>query len=132
LLLLAGCQGTGDVAARSAYEPDSPAPDASEFDRSTKILFKRCIIAFGEDRWDGVIADAKRLQAAGKKWSQQPGLDVERKQATERLQVGARHVEEAAAKSDAAAVSKALGEVAEALAKLHVPAPASPSPAKKE
>jgi hypothetical protein len=129
-LILAGCQST-DVVARSAYEPDSPAPDAIEFDRSSKILFKRCIVAFGEDRWEGVTSDAKKLQATAKKWSQQKGVSAEQKPALDKLMSGSLHLEEAGTKADAKAVSTALGEVADALAKLHVAAPPA-VPAKKE
>jgi hypothetical protein len=137
-LLLAGCQTT-DAVNRNAYEPNVPPPGADEFDRSAKILFKRCILAFGEDRWDGVAADARRLQAIGKKWGEHPPNDAaraaEHRQATERLRAGSRSLEQAALKADAAGVSKALGEVAESLTKLHFtdarPAPAA-APAKKD
>lgn len=129
-LVFAGCQST-DVVARSAYEPDSPAPDAVEFDRSAKILFKRCIVAFGEDRWGGVTSDAKKLQATAKKWSQQKDVSAEQKPALDKLMSGSLHLEEAGTKADAKAVSTALGEVADALAKLHVAAPPA-APAKKE
>jgi len=132
LILLGGCRGT-DVVARSAYEPNVPAPGPEEFDRSAKILFKQCTIAFGEDRWDGVIADARRLQMTGKKWGDQKPNDAEHRSAAERLQAGAKRLEEAAAKGDATAAAKALGEVAEALTKLRVKDPPHPAePAKKD
>jgi hypothetical protein len=90
------------------------------------------MIAFGEDRWDGVIADARRLQMTGKKWGDQKPTDAEHRAAAERLQASARRLEEAATKSDATAAAKALGEVAEALTKLRVKDPPTPAPAKKE
>src|SRR4051812_35010324 len=132
LLLATGCQTT-DAVNRGAYEPNVPPPGGDEFDRSAKILFKRCILAFGEDRWDGVVTDAKRLEAIGKKWGEQranePGRAAELRQAAERLQSGSRHLAQAALKADSADVSKALGEVADALTKLHFtderPAPAA-------
>jgi hypothetical protein len=151
LLLLGGCRGT-EVVNRGAYEPSVPAPGVDEFERSSKLLFKQCIVAFGEDRWDGVVTDSKRLQMVARKWAGQKPVDgsraAEHKQAADRLEAGARNLEQAALKADSAAVSKSLGEIAEALTKLHftgvhptpaaaptkAPAvgPASASPAKKE
>ena len=128
--MLGGCRGT-DVVARSAYEPDLAAPSAEEFDRSSKILFKQCIVAFGEDRWDSVVADAKRLQLTGKKWGDQKANDPERLKSAERLQSACRQLEQAATSADATAVSKALGEVAEALTKLRVANP-QPNPTPKK
>lgn len=140
-LLLVGCQGT-EVVNRAAYEPNIPAPGPGEFERSTKLLFKRCIVAFGEDRWDGVIGDAKRLQQISQKWANQKPTDAKRAtdhaQAVAALQTGSKHLETAALKADSAAVSKSLGEVADALSKLHFtdvhpgPTPLASPPAKKE
>jgi len=138
LLALAGCAATDSVN-RSAYEPNIPAPGVDEFERSSRLLFKRVVIAFGEDRWDGVVSDAKRLQMIGHKWDEQKPTDparlAEHHQAAQRLENGAKTLEQAALKADAAAVSKALGEVAEALSRLHFtdvhPAPPAAAPATK-
>lgn len=137
-LALAGCSATETVN-RSAYEPNIPAPGVDEFERSSRLLFKRCVIAFGEDRWDGVVSDARRLQMIGRKWDDQKPADqarlAEHHQAAQRLEASAKTLEQAALKADAAAVSKSLGEVAEALSKLHFtdvhPAPPAAAPAKK-
>jgi hypothetical protein len=144
LLLLGGCQGT-EVVNRGAYEPNIPAPGVEEFERSSKLLFKRCIVAFGEDRWDGVVTDSKRLQQIARKWADQKPTDskkaAEHVQATARLQDASKKLEQAALKADAAGVSRSLGEVAESLTKLHfadvhptpvATPPAATPPAKKE
>ena len=77
LLFLAACQGT-EVVNRGAYDANIPAPGVEEFERSSKLLFKRCIVAFGEDRWDGIIGDSKRLQQIARKWSEQKPTDPNR------------------------------------------------------
>jgi len=143
-MVLGACQGT-EVVNRGAYEPNIPSPGVDEFERSSKVLFKRCIVAFGEDRWDGVVADSKRLQQIALKWTDQKPADPKKAsdhgQAVHALQDGSKKLELAALKADAAGVSKALGQVADSLTKLHFtdvhpsptapPAPANP-PAKKE
>jgi hypothetical protein len=144
LFVLGGCQGT-EVVNRGAYEPNTPAPGVEEFERSSKLLFKRSIVAFGEDRWDGVVTDSKRLQQIARKWAEQKPTDPKRAeehvQATKRMETASKNLEKAALKADAAGVSRSLGEVAESLTKLHfadvhpTPAatpPAATPPAKKE
>jgi hypothetical protein len=137
LLLFGACQGT-EVVNRGAYEPNIPAPGVEEFERSSKLLFKRCIVAFGEDRWDGVVGDSKRLQQIARKWAEQKPTDAKRSaehvQTTKRLETASRNLEQAALKADAAGVSRSLGEVAETLTKLHFtdvhPSSTSPPEAK--
>ena len=143
LLLLGACQGT-EVVNRGAYEPNIPAPGVEEFERSSKLLFKRCIVAFGEDRWDGVVGDSKRLQQIARKWSEQkptdPKQSAEHVQAAKQLETASKNLEQAALKADAAGVSRSLGEVAETLTKLHftdvhpspTPAPATTTPPSKK
>jgi hypothetical protein len=99
----------------------APTIPAAEYHRVAKAIFKRAITSFANEQWDRVITDGGKIEQTALRWQKEPADRTKEKEhdaATSGLAAAGRKLAAAAEAKEAAAVSNALGMVAERLAQL--------------
>jgi hypothetical protein len=85
-------------------------------------LFKRCVSAFGDDDWEQMRTDAKRLESLAERWRERPSKSAKhataKREWTTKLAAASKRLGEAAGKKDSALASSVLGEASTAVARL--------------